>query len=347
MKRIQILAACAVLQLGSGCAMFNAVRSGNPGAMAAEAQRQKEAMAQAVKDAEVHCEPVKTAVVGYDEERAIGGTIGVSLVSNNGSLFLEGITEKDPQVLNDKLAAKEKIALPDNAVNDLTAYVSIVGKNLAKGSSRPDLPWTFAVIENDAANAFSAPGGYVVVTTGLLKKINNEAQLAGVLGHEIGHVVHKDSLNKYQDAKHKQCIAANAAANIAKAGLPAGAGGAVAKFAVKFDGQMDLDNSDGDFINFIMQAVITILQSGNDKESEFAADKTGLELVAFAGYDPKEYEGFLTSLGEQGGGFSHHPATSERVAKLKAAREGDLAPFCAGTAKPDVSKPFTALKPQS
>ena len=70
--------------------------------------------------------------------------------------------------------------------------------------------------------------------------------------------------------------------------------------------------------------------------------------MAFAGYDPTEYDHFLTSLGSSGGGlFASHPATSERVTKLKALREGDLAPFCNGTAKPDVSKPFSALKPKS
>jgi beta-barrel assembly-enhancing protease len=220
-----------------------------------------------------------------------------------------------------------------------------VGKNLARYSARPDLPWTFAVIKNDTVNAFSAPGGYVVVTTALLKKVTNEAQLAGVLGHEIGHVVHKHSLIKYRDAKHKQCIAANYASYVIDHGGPkTPATEEVAKYAAKFDGTVDLDASEGGFIKFIMSVVIKLLQSGNDQASEFETDKTGLELVAFAGYDASEYEKFLTSLGNQGGGVAaSHPTTEDRVAKLKALREGDLAPFATGTAKPDTAKTFEVL----
>lgn len=348
MKLTHLAMVSCVAVAGQGCALFNSVRSGNPAAVAQAAARQAEQTKEAVRRAEEKCAPVKEALVSFEEERAIGGAIGVSLVSKNGTLLLEGMTEKDPEVLNKKLAAKETVTLPDNAVNDMTAYVSIVGKNLARYSARPDLPWTFAVIENEAVNAFSAPGGYVVLTTALMKKITNEAQLAGVLGHEIGHVVHKHSLNKYKDAKHKQCIAANTAANMAEMGLPAGAGEAAAKFAKKFDGQMDLDASEGDFIMFIMNAVITILQTGNDKDAEFETDKTALELVAFAGYDPTEYEKFLVSLGSQGGGvLSSHPSTDDRVARLKALREGDLAPFANGKAKPDTAKVLAPLAPKS
>lgn len=348
MKFTHLAAVSCVAVASQGCALFNSVRSGNPQAVAQAAARQAEQTKEAVRKAEEKCAPVKEALVSFEEERAIGGAIGVSLVSKNGTLLLEGMTEKDPETLNKKLAAKEAVTLPDNAVNDMTAYVSIVGKNLARYSARPDLPWTFAVIENDAVNAFSAPGGYVVVTTALLKKMTNEAQLAGVLGHEIGHVVHKHSLNKYKDAKHKQCIAANTAANLAEMGLPAGAGEAAGKFAKKFDGQMDLDASEGDFVMFIMNAVITILQSGNDKDSEFETDKTALELVAFAGYDPTEYEKFLVSLGSQGGGvLSSHPSTDDRVARLKALRDGELSPFANGKAKPDTAKVLAPLAPKS
>ena len=60
-----------------------------------------------------------------------------------------------------------------------------VGRWVSSHSERPDLPWTFIVIDVEPANAFAAPGGYVVVTTGLLKRLNSEAELAGVLGHEV------------------------------------------------------------------------------------------------------------------------------------------------------------------
>lgn len=355
MKALKFAALCGVMLSAPGCALLNAVSSGDPAAALRAGAAETDRLARLGKDAtdyaETTCAPVLKSEVGFAEERAIGGVIGVELVSSSGHLFLDGVTEKSAEALNEKLAKGEKVALPDNAINDLTAHVAIVGKNLARASARPDLPWTFAVIKNDAVNAFSAPGGYVVVTTALLKKVQNEAQLAGVLGHEIAHVVHKHSLKKYRDAKHKQCIAANYAARGMENGLvpPTPLNQDAARYARKFDGTLDLDKEkDVGFIKGLMNFVIKLLQSGNDAESEFETDKTALELVAFAGYDPSEYERFLASLGNQGGGlFASHPSTTDRVAKLKALREGELAPFATGTARPDLSKvlaPLTAAK---
>lgn len=346
MKALRIATLSLLSVFAPGCALLSAATSGNPGAIKAEADRVAALGANAKAYAEGLCDPMLKQEVGFDEERAIGGVVGVQLISESGHLFLEGLAEKDPAKLNETLAKKEAVTLPDGAINDLTAYVSIVGRNLARYSSRPDLPWTFAVIKNDTVNAFSAPGGYVVVTTALLKKITNEAQLAGVLGHEIGHVVHKHSLIKYRDAKHKQCIAANYAAHLIEHGGPnSPATAELAKFAKKFEGKVDLDKEkDAGFIKFIMKVLIGLLQSANDKESEFQTDKTGLELLVFAGYDASEYEKFLVSLGSQGGGIgASHPSTEDRVAKLKAAREGDLKDFATGTAKPDTAKAFAPL----
>ncbi len=345
MKALKLATLSLMAMYGSGCALFNSVRSGNPAAIANAGADIAKLGKDATAYAENKCEPIIKSEVGFTEERAIGGVVGVELISNSGHLFLEGLTEKNPETLNKNLAEKKPVTLPDGAINDLTAYVSIVGKNLARYSARPDLPWTFAVIKNDTVNAFSAPGGYVVVTTALLKKITNEAQLAGVIGHEIGHVVHKHSLLKYRDAKHKQCIVANYAGYLIEHGGPSSpATDEAAKYAKKFDGTIDLDKEEGGFIKFIMSAVITLLQSGNDKASEFETDKTGLELVAFAGYDATEYEKFLVSLGSQGGGIgASHPSTDDRVARLKALREGDLKDFATGTAKPETAKAFAPL----
>ncbi len=355
MSALKFATLCAVMLAAPGCALINAISSGDPAAAARAAAAEADRAARLGKDAtdyaETTCAPVLKSEVGYAEERAIGGVIGVELVSSSGHLFLDGVSEKSAETMNEKLARGEKVALPDNAINDLTAYVSIVGKNLARYSARPDLPWTFAVIKNDAVNAFSAPGGYVVVTTALLKKVQNEAQLAGVLGHEIGHVVHKHSLKKYRDAKHKQCIAANYTARAIENGLvpntPVNA--EAAKYARKFDGTLDLDKEkDVGFIKGVMNFVIKLLQSGNDAESEFETDKTALELVAFAGYDAQEYGNFLKSLGNQGGGlFPSHPSTGDRAAKLDAQLKGELAPFATGTAKPDMTRvlaPLSAAK---
>lgn len=348
MKALKLATLSLVVMFSPGCALFSAVKGGDPLAAANAAKAEAEKVAQLGKEAtayaEKKCDPIKTQEVGFNEERAIGGVVGIELISSSGHLLLEGNTEKDPKKLNDALAAKQAVTLPDGAINDLTAYVSVVGKNLARYSARPDLPWTFAVIKNDTVNAFSAPGGYVVVTTALLKKVTNEAQLAGVLGHEIGHVVHKHSLLKYRDAKHKQCIAANWAGYVIEHGGPSNPATLEAsKYAKKFDGTIDLDKEEGGFIKFIMTAVINLQQLGNDKQAELDTDKTALELVAFAGYDATEYEKFLGTLKEGGTLVPAHPSFQDRIAALKALREGELAPFATGTAKPDTAKAFAPV----
>jgi predicted Zn-dependent protease len=80
----------------------------------------------------------------------------------------------------------------------LQKYVNSVGRWVASQSERPDLPWRFGVIESEDINAFAAPGGYIMITKGLYRQLSNEAQLAGILGHEIGHIVKKHQLKVLQ-----------------------------------------------------------------------------------------------------------------------------------------------------
>jgi predicted Zn-dependent protease len=190
----------------------------------------------------------------------------------------------------------------------------------------------------------------VVVTTGLLKKITNEAQLAGVLGHEISHVTLRHALQTYKKAKLAQCTVALTAGYYAdhSTTIPDFLKEPL-KFSKKFGpgGKVDLDAPDDDgFVPFVIDKVMDLADTfGNAKEDELAADHASLELLAFAGYDATEYEALLSSLGSQGGGFSKHPSTADRLAGLKAARESDeLKPFMTGKAKPDVAKKFAALK---
>ena len=76
------------------------------------------------------------------------------------------------------------------------AYVSQLGKKLAAHSERPNLPWTFRVVDDPVVNAFALPGGFVYVTRGLMTHLNSEAELVSVLGHEIGHVTAKHGVNQ-------------------------------------------------------------------------------------------------------------------------------------------------------
>ncbi|MEK7810343.1 MAG: M48 family metalloprotease, partial [Pseudomonadota bacterium] len=83
----------------------------------------------------------------------------------------------------------------------LQKYVNQVGTWVASQSERPDLPWHFGVIQSTDVNAFAAPGGYIFVTLGLYKMLQSEADLAGVLGHEVGHVIRKHHLKILQQSK--------------------------------------------------------------------------------------------------------------------------------------------------
>src|ERR1700674_2975177 len=79
----------------------------------------------------------------------------------------------------------------------LQKYIEDVGMRLARQSQRPNLPWHFTIIDSPAVNAFALPGGYIYITRGILPYLDNEAQLAGVLGHEIGHVAARHSAQQY------------------------------------------------------------------------------------------------------------------------------------------------------
>ena len=281
--------------------------------------------ARAARDlAERTCEPQRSRTPGWAEERAIGTELAITLAAKNGHFYLDGATQTD-----------------SSKKNAVSAHVAVVGKHLARYSARPELPWVFGVIENDTPNSFNAPGGFVFVTTGLLKKLTNEAQLAGVLGHEISHVVGKDTLRLYVDAKFKQCVAAKYAAAIIKASGPTNpAIVETARYASEFDTETDLGTSDPSFRHFLLNAMMEIALMGSDKATEFAHDKAALELVSFAGYDASEYEKFLG-----GTAMPRHPEGAERTTRLQALREGELKDIAVGAAKPDLTKLLAPLSP--
>ena len=181
----------------------------------------------------------------------------------------------------------------------LQQYVNRVGRWVASQSERPDLPWHFGVIESEDINAFAAPGGYVLLTRGLYQRLQNEAQLAGVLGHEIAHVVQKHQLKVLQ----KQQL------------LSLGAGllsGKVAK------GNQTIEKVIGSGAEISARSL--------DKSAEYEADRMGLILAARAGYDPyglAEVLSGLEDISPSDGSiallFKTHPAPEERLTALGAA----------------------------
>lgn len=178
----------------------------------------------------------------------------------------------------------------------LQKYVNEVGRWIASQSERPDLPWHFGVIESEDINAFSAPGGFVMITKGLYRKLENEAQLAGVLGHEIGHVVKKHQLKVLQ----KQQL------------LSMGAG--------LLGGKLGKDNQT---IQKVIGSGAEICARSLDKDAEFEADRMGMTLATRAGYEPyglPEVLQTISQVSKNDGSvallFKTHPAPDDRLTRL-------------------------------
>ena len=212
--------------------------------------------------------------------------------------------------------AKELPLLPDD--DPLVRYVNRVGQRVAKVSDRPELFYRFHVVDDAEINAFALPGGYIYVDRGLLTHLNSEAELAAVLGHEIGHVTARHAVQQYTKAQ---------AYNL---------GMAVTSIFVPVPYGAD------QLGNLLATAIIT----GYGREDELQADQLSIKYITAAGYDPNATAGILRTLKrlediqarEQKdttgkapeayhGAFSTHPATEKRILEAVAeARQGQHTP---------------------
>lgn len=158
---------------------------------------------------------------------------------------------------------------------ELAAYVDRIGKDLAAKSERPNLPWTFRVLDDPVVNAFALPGGYIYVTRGILGHMGSEAELAAVLGHEIGHVTARHGVNRMSKAQ------------LANIGL--GVGMIMAP---------ELARSVGGLAQQGMQ--LLFLKYSRDDERQ--ADSLGFRYVDAGGTNPRAFVDVFTMLGASSGG---------------------------------------------
>jgi beta-barrel assembly-enhancing protease len=171
----------------------------------------------------------------------------------------------------------------------LTAYIDEVGQRLAKNSSRSNIPYTFKVVADKGVNAFATMGGRVYVNEGLIKLADNEAQLASVIGHEIGHIAARHSIRQM-----KEQALASGIANVA--GLSRN--------------------------TVVGIGVDLALKRPHSRRAEHEADQLGINALGKAGYAQSAAPAFMAKLMSQRSTptfFSTHPSASDRVARLKQA----------------------------
>ena len=205
------------------------------------------------------------------------------------------VTEDEERKIGEDVSAKVRArfgVVQDAAIHK---YVTLVGTVLAQESERPKLNWTFIVLDTDGVNAFASPGGIVHITRGALGLIQNEAELAGVLGHEIGHVAHKHTVNAIRKNKAVQL------------------------------GTNETLSDRAPFLDKIAnKAYEMVLENKFDLGDEMDADKQGVALAEKAGYAPGALGEFLARLDDRNkdqpasnGLFASHPDTKARIDAIR------------------------------
>jgi len=188
--------------------------------------------------------------------------------------------------INQGLLESGKVKLSKDA--RINQYVQEIGQQLAATSDRPDLPYTFHVLRDNSINAFATMGGFVYLHTGLIKTTDNEAELASVIAHEIGHIVGRHSITQLRNTALAQGL-------LSAAGL--------------------------ETKTWVQLAVNLAYNLPNSRKDELEADRLGLTNLARAGYEPTAMISFMQKLTQQGGStptiLSTHPATSDRIVALQ------------------------------
>lgn len=192
----------------------------------------------------------------------------------------------------------------------LQRYVNRVGRWVASQSERSDLPWSFGVLDSGTINAFAMPGGTVLVSHGLVKRLNSESELAGVLGHEIAHVLQKHQLAAIQSS--------------AKTDILSMVGKEAAAQRIGRSGGGDALGLKSSLANAGIDAVKNgVFLRPLDRSMEYEADRIGVVLAARAGYDPYGLVSALQMLQSVKGDdpgftmFTTHPQPAERIAELE------------------------------
>ncbi len=228
-------------------------------------------------------------------EAQIGGIgKGLSIAKKANDVRELRMTDEEEQQLGRNVS--ERIRTRYGVVQDagVHKYVALVGFVLAQASTRPNLPWTFIVLDTDGVNAFAAPGGYVHITRGALALIKNEAELAGVLAHEVIHITEKHTVRAIQKNQ-----------------------------AVQMGASETLSGSAALMDRVVTAVYDNIVERGFGRAEENESDEKGVTLANKVGYAPLGLNGFLITLKdrnkdakEKRGLFASHPEMQDRLDRI-------------------------------
>jgi len=212
------------------------------------------------------------------------------------------LSEDEEYYVGRAVAARITATYPLYRNARLTDYLNLIGQTIALHTDKPTTfgGYRFALLDSPEINAFACPGGIILITRGMLASVKNEDELAAVLAHEIGHIIHRDGIAAIQSSRWSEAllvIGSNAAREFGPRDT--------AKLVSLFEGSID-------------DVFKTLVVNGYGRDQEKAADAAALKYLAAAGYDPRGLTGYLKRLeqagkGSKGGILSTHPGTDERL----------------------------------
>ncbi len=214
--------------------------------------------------------------------------------------------------INNQLVNSGQIDLYED--RGLNAYIDDIGERLATVSDRPNIPYNFQIVDDDAVNAFATMGGFVYVTTGLIEAADTESELAGVVGHEIGHIAGRHAVQQMRQAAITQGITGALGVNRDR------------------------------LVNIGTQIALQLPASRSD---EYEADQHGFYSMGRAGYDQTGMVTFMQKLVRQGAPpefLSTHPDARNRVNSLQELDESEALPDATfGTSEAEYQNNISAL----
>jgi len=248
-----------------------------------------------------------------------------AVVAGAAAVGCSSVSQQQEVEIGQQTAAEVNAQLPMLRDPQIDGYVNSLGRSIASRTSRADLDWHFAVVNTDVINAFALPGGFVYVNRGVLSRASNESELAGVLAHEIEHVVQRHSVKQMEQAQQANigvtlaCVLTRVCENqAAQAAIQVGGTAVFARFS---------------------------------RDDEVQADEGGFQNMVRAGINPRGMLTFFQKLlAEEGSGgsggvnawFADHPGTQDRMADIQ--RMLDAMPAAQLSALRSDSPQFQAMK---